>query len=164
MRQKFPANLSQCTWSHSSARSGSSLTAPYCLLCQRYTPCREANADPVTGSLEIASTGTALRVGAFVPADTGLRSLPCWEQAANHSVFQQRHSKSGHHCLILLRNRISSSLPKSLLPDILPCRTLLPDVLKLMVYCFGSPLCLKCCSWLLLVVIHHCSHYCDFFP
>lgn len=39
------------------------------------------------------------------------------------------------------------------------CGTLLPDMMKLMVYCFGFSLCLKCCSWLLLVVIHHYNHY-----
>lgn len=156
MQQKFPASLSRCTWSQSCKE----------FLPHHTTVCfaegmlpAEANADPDTSSLEIASTGTVLHMSAFVPADTGL-CLLLWQgellgtgckwlcapaETANLAITALFCSGTGAPHPFQNQCRLESLL----------CETLL----KLMVYCFGFSLHLKCCSWLLPVVVHHYKHH-----
>lgn len=151
MQQKFPTSLSRCTWSQS---------------CKKFLPhLRVLFALPKAGSLmrsmqilntssrEIASTGTVLHMCAFVPADTGL-CLLLWQEEL-----------LGAGCKLLCVpgewQQTWPSLPHSAQGTAAPqchltfCGTLLPDMMKLMVYCFGFSLSLKYCSWLF---IHHCNH------
>lgn len=129
--------------------------SPQSTVCFAKSPLpAEASADPDTSLLEIAST--VLGMGAFVPADTGLCFLlwqgellgtgckllciPAEQQQTWPSLLHPAQGTAAPQCCLTF------------------CGTLFPDMMKLIVYCFGLSLCLKCCSWLLLVVIHHYNH------